>query len=132
MARLDVFGGVMYLLFFAPFLFPLAPWFAKSRAAPGESVTEPLPYLSSFSQPFFGGGVIGQTAAKEPLQFSSSLQFGCSLPWSRRFPPGRRRTNLHACRHPTRPGPFPDRPPVGGFGVSAADLGFIGRRSRSR
>lgn len=29
MTRLDVFGGVMYLLFFAPFLFPLAPWFAK-------------------------------------------------------------------------------------------------------
>ena len=30
MTPLDVFGGVMYLLFFAPFLFPLAPWFAKS------------------------------------------------------------------------------------------------------
>jgi len=29
MTPLDVFGGVMYLLFFAPFLFPLAPWFAK-------------------------------------------------------------------------------------------------------
>lgn len=29
MTRLDVFGGAMYLLFFAAFLFPLAPWFAK-------------------------------------------------------------------------------------------------------
>ena len=26
----DVFEGVMYFLCFAPFLFPLAPWFAKS------------------------------------------------------------------------------------------------------
>jgi hypothetical protein len=30
MTPLDVFGGVKYLLFFAPFLFPLAPWFAKT------------------------------------------------------------------------------------------------------
>jgi hypothetical protein len=26
----DVFEGVMYFLYLAPFLFPLAPWFAKS------------------------------------------------------------------------------------------------------
>ncbi len=30
MTPLDVFEGVMYVLFFAPFLFPLAPWFAKT------------------------------------------------------------------------------------------------------
>ena len=30
MTRFDVFGGVMYVLFFAPFVFPLAPWFAKT------------------------------------------------------------------------------------------------------
>lgn len=30
MTRLDVFLGLMYLLLFASFLFPLAPWFAKS------------------------------------------------------------------------------------------------------
>ena len=29
MTPLDVFGGVMNLLFFVPFLFPLAPWLAK-------------------------------------------------------------------------------------------------------
>jgi hypothetical protein len=29
MTRLDVFFGGMYLLFFATFLFPLAPWLAK-------------------------------------------------------------------------------------------------------
>ena len=30
MTPLDVFGGVMYFLYLAPFLFPLAPWFAKT------------------------------------------------------------------------------------------------------
>jgi hypothetical protein len=29
MTPFDIFGGVMYVLFFAPLLFPLAPWFAK-------------------------------------------------------------------------------------------------------
>ena len=30
MTRLDVFFGFMYLLFFAPLFFPLAPWSAKT------------------------------------------------------------------------------------------------------
>ncbi|MEH2498096.1 hypothetical protein V1294_004575 [Bradyrhizobium sp. AZCC 1678] len=80
MTPLDVFGGAMYLLFFAPFLFPLAPWFAKRPRGAWLVCCAAVSVLVLLFPAMFWWGVTGQTAAKEPLQFSSSLQFGCSLP----------------------------------------------------
>ena len=55
MIRLDVFGGVMYLLFFAPFLFPLAPWFAKRPRGAWRVCYGAVAVLVLLSRPFLVG-----------------------------------------------------------------------------
>ena len=107
----------------------------KGRAEPGEFVTGPLPYLSSFPGHFWWGcdwSSCGQGALAIFIIALVWLLFAVITPFSAWAAADK----LHARRHPTRPGPIPARPSVGGFGVSAADLpemiGFIGRPSRSR
>ena len=116
MTPLDVFGGVMYLLFFAPFLFPLAPWFAKRPRGAWLVCCAAVSVLVLLFPAMFWWGCdwsnCGQGAVAIFTFAPVWLLFAVITPLSAWAAVA----NLHARRHPTRPGPLPDRPPVRGVG----------------
>jgi hypothetical protein len=113
MTPLDIFGGVMYLLFFAPFLFPLAPWFAKSPRGAWRVCYGAVSVVVLLFPAIFWWGCdwsnCGRGAVAIFILAPVWLLFAVITPFS-----------TWAAAHKLArtasdpPGPLPDRPPVGG------------------
>ena len=118
----------MNLLFFVPFLFPLAPWLAKRPRGAWRVCFGAVSVLVLLFPAIFSWGCdwsnCGQGAVAIFILAPVWLLFAVITPSVTR---GLAFSTWAAARKLARtasdpPGPLPDRPPVGGAGVSAADL----------